>query len=45
MLSKVWHAVKDIADFTNNSAGIAGFVMQHQTAIAGAIATAVAFLN
>jgi GTPase SAR1 family protein len=42
LLGKVWHGVKEAADFTKTGTEIAGFVLEHQTAIAGAIATAVA---
>ncbi len=45
LLGKVWHGLKEVVDVTKTGTDIAGFVLEHQAAIAGAITTAVALLK
>jgi hypothetical protein len=45
LLGKVWHGLKEVADFTKTGTEIADFVIEHQAAITSAIATAVAVLK
>lgn len=45
LLGKVWNGLKEAVDVTKTGTDIAGFVLEHQTAIAGAITTAVALLK
>lgn len=45
LLGKVWNGLKEAVDVTKTGTDIAGFVLEHQAAIAGAITTAVALLK
>lgn len=45
LLGKVWNGLKEVVDVTKTGTDIAGFVLEHQAAIAGAISTAVALLK
>jgi GTPase SAR1 family protein len=45
LLGKVWNGLKEVVDVTKTGTDIAGFVLEHQAAIAGAITTAVALLK